>query len=77
MAFLIGETRKTCRKSLIRFLGRPLFQASGSKETPELVREAQPTEKKKETKSGQNNTLGRVFLVIALAIVLCVRGTRH
>jgi hypothetical protein len=42
--------------------------------TPELVREAQPTEKKNETKSGQKNTLGRVFLVIALAIVLCVGG---
>jgi hypothetical protein len=42
--------------------------------TPELVREAQPTEKKDETKSGQKNTLGRVVLVIALAIVLCVGG---
>jgi GYF domain 2 len=42
--------------------------------TPELVREAQPTEKKNETKSGQKNTLGRVVLVIALAIVLCVGG---
>jgi len=42
--------------------------------TPELVREAQPTEKKNETKSAQKTTLGRVVLVIALAIVLCVGG---
>jgi hypothetical protein len=33
---LTGKTRRTYRKSLIRFLGRRLFQASGSKELRSL-----------------------------------------
>ncbi len=39
---------------------------------PELVGEAQLSEKKNETKSGRKNTRGRVALLLALAIVLCV-----
>jgi hypothetical protein len=39
---------------------------------PELVGDAQLSEKKNETKSGQKNTRGRVALLLALAIVLCV-----
>src|SRR5262249_50966427 len=39
---------------------------------PGLVGDAQLSEKKNETKSGQKNTLGRVALLLALAIVLSV-----